>query len=102
MGKKIAGKTTDIPPGKMIKISVDGKEIMVANIDGNYCAMDDSCTHSGSSLSEGKLDGCKVICGWHGAEFDCKSGKLLKFPAKIRDLALYSVSIESDNVFVEM
>ncbi len=102
MGKIIAGKTTDIPPGKMIKVSVDGKEIMVANIDGNYCAMDDSCTHSGASLSEGKLDECKVICGWHGAEFDCKTGKLVKFPAKIRDLASYNVSIESDNVFVEM
>jgi len=102
MSKIIAGKTTDITPGKMIKVSVDGKEVMVANIDGNYCAMDDSCTHSGASLSEGKLDGCMVICGWHKAEFDCKTGKLVKFPAKIRDLASYNVSIESDNVFVEM
>ena len=102
MGKIIAGKTIDITPGKMIKVSVDGKEIMVANIDGNYCAIDDSCTHSGASLSEGKLDGGKVTCGWHKAEFDCKTGKLVKFPAKIRDLASYNVSIELDNVFVEM
>ena len=102
MGKIIAGKTTDISPGKMIKVSVDGKEIMVANIDGSYCAIDDSCTHSGASLSEGRLDGCTVVCGWHKAEFDCKTGKLVKFPAKIRDLASYKVSIESDNVFVEM
>ncbi len=51
MGKIIAGKISDIPPGKMVKISVDGKEIVVANIDGDFCAMDDSCTHSGSSLS---------------------------------------------------
>ncbi|MCE9651587.1 MAG: Rieske 2Fe-2S domain-containing protein [Nitrosarchaeum sp.] len=102
MGKIIAGKTSDIIPGKMIKVSVDGKEVMVANIDGVYCATDDSCTHSGASLSEGKLDGCNVICGWHKAEFDCKTGKLVKFPAKIRDLASYNVSVESDNVFVEM
>ena len=102
MGKIIAGKTTDISLGKMIKVSVDGKEIMVANIDGNYCAMDDSCTHSGASLSEGKLDGGTVICGWHKAEFDCKTGKLVKFPAKIRDVTSYNVSVESDNVFVEM
>ncbi|MBA0908111.1 MAG: Rieske 2Fe-2S domain-containing protein [Nitrosarchaeum sp.] len=102
MGKIVAGKTTDIPVGKTLKISVDGKEIMVANIDGQYCAVDDSCTHSGSSLSEGKLEGDKIICGWHGAEFDCKTGKLVKFPAKIRDISSYKVSIESDNVFVEM
>ena len=59
---------------------------VVANIDGEYCATDDTCTHSGSSLSEGKLDGCTITCGWHGAQFDCKTGKLVKFPAKIRDL----------------
>ena len=102
MGKIIAGKTSDITPGKMIKVSIDGKDILVANIDGKYCATDDTCTHSGSSLSEGKLDGCTITCGWHGAQFDCKTGKLVKFPAKIRDLASYNVVVESDNVFVEM
>ncbi|PJB99129.1 MAG: (2Fe-2S)-binding protein [Nitrosopumilales archaeon CG_4_9_14_0_8_um_filter_34_10] len=102
MGKIMAGKTADVPPGKMIKVSVDGKEIMVANVGGDYCAIDDSCTHSGASLSEGKLDGCKVVCGWHGAQFDCKTGKLVKFPAKIRDVAAYNVSIESDDIFLEM
>ena len=102
MGKIIAGKVSDIPPGKMIKISVDGKDVMIANIDGDFCAMDDSCTHSGASLSEGTLDGCIVTCGWHNAEFDCKTGKLVKFPAKINNLASYNVTVESDNVFVEM
>jgi nitrite reductase/ring-hydroxylating ferredoxin subunit len=102
MGKIIAGKTSDIPPGKMIKVSIDGRDILVANIDGKYCATDDSCTHSGSSLSEGKLDGCTVTCGWHAAQFDCVTGKLVKFPAKIRDLASYNVTVESDNVFVKM
>jgi 3-phenylpropionate/trans-cinnamate dioxygenase ferredoxin subunit len=102
MGKIIAGKISDIPLGKMIKISVDGKDVMVANIDGDFCAMDDSCTHSGASLSEGSLEGCTVTCGWHKAEFDCKTGKLVKFPAKINNLASYNVIVESDNVFVEM
>ena len=102
MGKIIAGKISDIPPGKMIKVSIDGRDILVANIDGEYCATDDSCTHSGSSLSEGKLDGCTITCGWHGAQFDCKTGKLAKFPAKIRDLTSYNVVVESDDVFVEM
>ena len=102
MGKIIAGKTLDILPGKMIKVSIDGRDILVANIDGEYCATDDSCTHSGSSLSEGKLEGCTIICGWHAAEFDCKTGKLMKFPAKIRDLTSYSVVVESGNVFVEI
>ena len=102
MTKIIAGKTSDITPGKMIKVSVDGREILVANIDGVYCATDDSCTHSGASLSEGKLEKGIVTCGWHAAQFDCKNGKLVKFPAKIRDLTSYKVSVESDDVFIEV
>ena len=102
MGKIIVGKTSDFLPGKMKMVSIDGRDILVANIDGKYCATDDTCTHSGSSLSEGKLDGGIITCGWHAAQFDCKTGRLVKFPAKIRDLTSYSVVVESDNVFVEM
>lgn len=102
MGKIIAGKVSDISSGTMKKISVDGKDIMITNIDGDFYAIDDSCTHSGASLSEGTLAGCTIICGWHKAEFDCKTGKLLKFPAKINNLGSYTVTVESDSVFVEM
>ena len=101
MGKVIVGKVSDIPPGQMKKISVVGKEILVVNTDGNFYAVDDTCTHSGSSLSEGELQDSTVTCGWHGAQFDCKSGKLSKFPAKINDLKSYNVILESDQVLVE-
>jgi len=102
MGRIIAGKTSEIPPGSMHKVSLDGKDILLANIDGEYFAIDDTCTHSGASLSEGKLENSKVICGWHAAEFDCKSGKLVKFPAKLRDLGSYKVIVEEDQIFVEV
>lgn len=101
MTKVSVGKVSEISPGKMVKVSVDGKEILVANSNGNFYAIDDTCTHSGASLSEGQLDDTIVTCGWHGAQFDCKSGKLAKFPAKINDLKSYNVVLESDEVFVE-
>lgn len=101
MGKILVGKTSEMPPGKLNKVSVDGKEVLVVNLDGNYFAMDDTCTHSGASLSEGQLDGSTVTCGWHGAKFDCKTGKLEKFPAKINDLKSYKVIVESDDIFLE-
>ncbi len=102
MGKIIAGKVSDITQGTMQKISVDGKDILVANIDGSYYAIDDTCTHSGASLSDGKLQDSIVFCGWHGAQFDCKTGKLDKFPAKINDLKSYNVVVESDDVFIKV
>ena len=102
MGKVLACKTADVPPGGITKVTIDGRDIMIVNYDGSYIALDDTCTHAGASLSEGKIDGCVVTCGWHAAEFDCKTGKLVKFPAKIRDLTSYNVTVESDSVFVEM
>ncbi len=102
MGKIIVGKISEITAGKMHKVTADGKEILVINIDGNYYAMDDTCTHAGASLSEGKLDGSILTCDWHGAKFDCKTGKLHSFPAKIKDLNSYKVVVESENVFLEL
>ena len=101
MGKILVVKTSEMPPGKLNKVSVDGKEVLVVNLDGNYFAMDDTCTHSGASLSEGQLDGSTVTCPWHGSTWDCKTGKLEKFPAKINDLKSYKVTVESDNIFLE-
>lgn len=102
MGKIIVCKTSDIPSGKMQKVTADGKDIFVVNVDGNYYAMNDTCTHAGASLVDGKLEGSIVTCDWHGAKFDCKTGKLHAFPAKIKDLNTYKVIVESDNIFLEL
>ena len=101
MGKIFVGKTTDITSGQMKKVSVDENEVVILNMDGNYFAIDDTCTHAGGSLSEGKLDGSTIICDWHGAQFECRRGKLTKFPGEINDLRSYDVVVESDDIFVE-
>jgi nitrite reductase/ring-hydroxylating ferredoxin subunit len=101
MEKIFVCKTTQISVGQMKKISVDGKDIVVANIGGDYFAMNDTCTHAGASLSEGKIEDSTIFCDWHGAQFDCKNGKLIKFPAKINDLEVYNVIVEEDNILVE-
>ena len=101
MGRIIVAKTNEIKPNQIKQVSIDGKDIVVMNIDGNYFAINDTCTHAGGSLSEGKVEGSIITCDWHGAQFDCKSGKLVKFPAKINDLESYNIVIESDTIFVE-
>jgi len=101
MGKILVGKVSDITSGKMVMVSADGKDILVTNVDGNYYAMDDTCTHAGASLSEGSLDGSTVTCPWHGSTWDCKTGKMIAFGVQLKDLSSYKVMVESDNVFVE-
>ena len=102
MGKILAGKVSDITSGKMIMVSTDGKDILVTNVDGNYYAVDDTCTHAGASLSEGSLDGSTVTCPWHGSTWDCKSGKMFAFGVQLNDLPSYKVTVESDEIFVEV
>ena len=102
MGKILAGKVSDITSGKMIMVSTDGKDILVTNVDGNYYAMDDTCTHAGASLSEGSLDGSTLTCPWHGSTWDCKTGKMIAFGVQLNDLSSYKVTVESDEIFVEV
>ena len=101
MGRFLVGKTSEIKIGQMKKISIDEKDVVIANFDGNFFAVDDTCTHAGASLSEGRLDDSTITCDWHGAQFDCKNGKLIKFPGKINDLEVYNVVVEEDNILVE-
>ena len=101
MGRFLVGKTSEIKMGQMKKISIDEKDVVIANFDGNFFAVDDTCTHAGASLSEGKIENSTIMCDWHGAQFDCKNGKLIKFPGKINDLEVYNVVVEEDNILVE-
>src|SRR5207245_8831349 len=102
MGKIVVGKASDIPPGKMQKVTADGKDVLLVNIDGYYYAIDDTCTHAGASISEGSLDGSIITCGWHGAKFDCNKGKLSAFLAKIQDLSYYTVVVESEHNYLKV
>lgn len=102
MGKIFAGSASDFSEGSINQVTLDGRDIAIANINGKYYAVDDTCTHAGASLAEGRIDGDNLVCGWHGAEFDCTTGKLAKFPVPIRDLTSYAIHEEDGNVYVEV
>jgi len=81
---------------------LDGEMILVANVDGEWFAIGNTCSHAEASLSEGALDteGCTVACPLHGAVFDLRTGEALEFPAEEPVLA-YLVTVEDDEVCVE-
>ena len=97
-----AAKASDIPPGSMKTIMVSGKRIALANVDGVYFAVDDTCTHAQCSLGgEGFLDGNVVTCGCHGAQFDVETGGVLALPATA-SLSSYPVKQEGDDLLVAL
>jgi 3-phenylpropionate/trans-cinnamate dioxygenase ferredoxin subunit len=95
----IIASVKDIPPGKMISISHQGKNILVANFDGKFYAIGNSCTHLGCFLSAGVLNGEKVECPCKGSVFDIKTGEVLKGPAVVPE-PTYKLAVEEDQVIL--
>lgn len=98
---KTVAQKDDIEEGKGISVDVEGKKLAVFNIEGEYFAIDDECSHAGGSLSEGEVNGHTVRCPLHGAEFDLKTGQVLSEPAE-EAVSGYKVIIDGDNVLVEI
>jgi 3-phenylpropionate/trans-cinnamate dioxygenase ferredoxin component len=71
--------TGDVAPGTMKKFSAEGYDVLVANIDGNFFAIDNHCPHMGGDLSAGKLEGSVVTCPRHSSQFDVKDGKFIRW-----------------------
>lgn len=91
---------SELPPGVKKTVVMAGKKIAIANVDGKFFAIDDTCTHAQCSLgTEGFLDGSVIICGCHGAQFDVTSGKVLSLPAPT-DVASYETKVENGDVYV--
>lgn len=65
----------EIPVGAMKHVEANGREIMIANVDRKFYAMDDRCGHMNARLSSGGLRGNNVTCLMHGAQFDVTTGK---------------------------
>ena len=84
-----------------MRIEKDGKSICVAKIGDEVFAVDDTCTHSDASLSEGDITDFKIECWLHGAEFDLRTGQALTLPAT-QALETYAVKIDGNSVTVEI
>jgi len=96
-----AAKVDELPPGRMKRIDIGGRRILLANVGGRYCAADDTCTHEEASLSTGVLLGELVKCPLHGSRFNVCSGKALEEPAE-EDLRTYPVRLEGGRVLVDL
>ena len=68
-------------PATTRSVEVDGRFVAVFNIDGEFFAIDDLCTHDGGGLAGGEVEGDVVICPRHGARFCLRTGEALTPPA---------------------
>lgn len=91
-------RVDDLPPGKMVGITADGHQVLVANVDGQHVAVQDHCGDGPLPLRFSALDGHVLTCSWHGCRYDIRTGHRLDGPGA--SLAVYPVSIADGDVRV--
>ncbi|MDQ3858623.1 MAG: Rieske (2Fe-2S) protein [Actinomycetota bacterium] len=83
-------------------VTVDGLELALARLDdGSWVAFDNACTHEECPLSDGDLDGNRIICYCHSSVFDLGTGEVLEGPAE-DPLAIYDVRISKGELEVRI
>ncbi len=78
--------------GENSVIDVDGTEVAVFKIEDQFYAIEDVCSHDGTEIASGELDGDEIICPRHGARFCVKTGAVKSAPA-YEDIHSYPVRI---------
>jgi nitrite reductase/ring-hydroxylating ferredoxin subunit len=90
-----AFRPADLRPGHITLVHVAGEPVAVYNVDGQFYATHDRCSHVGGPLSEGRLEGSQVICPWHNSCFDVTNGQATCGPAT-QAVKTYRVTIAGD------
>lgn len=101
-------KTSEIPEGTIKVVSIQDKELIVVNYEGNYYAINRICTHMGGDLSKGKLEGKIITCPRHGSRFDVTTGKSISGPRigflklKTKDEPNYQVKVDNGIIKIDI
>src|ERR671933_2843185 len=94
-----AGHIDQIPAGRVKLVEHGDLRIAVCNVDGQFYAIEDVCTHDGGSLDQGQLEGDEIECPRHGARFNVRTGEATFMPA-VFGVRTFAVKMDGDTVLV--
>jgi nitrite reductase (NADH) small subunit len=93
-------KTNEITPGTIREFQVEGRAIAVANVEGKFYAINNTCLHRGGPLGQGAMNGKVVTCPWHGWQYDVTTGKVTQNPAVGVDC--YPIEVRGEDIYVDI
>lgn len=96
-----AASVADVKADQGLPVKVGDKTLAIYRVGDNVYALEDVCPHADALLSSGFIDGDKVECPLHQAQFHIPSGKCLGPPAD-RDLVMFPARIEGNDVLVDI
>ena len=103
MTKFLVDTVENLPLGSLKNITAGGKEILVVNVNGKYCGINNICNHAGAKLHEGiVLNDKELVCPWHSAKWNVENGDLIWFSQKLKNQETYQIVVEDNNVYVEI
>ncbi len=91
----------DLQPGSMKSVTAGDHEVLLVNIQGEISALYPKCTHYGAPLADGVLNGNRLVCPWHHACFDAKTGRHLEAPG-IDGLPQYKIDRRGEELWVDI
>jgi 3-phenylpropionate/trans-cinnamate dioxygenase ferredoxin component len=91
-------RVDEIPPGTVKTVRAGEDEVALANVEGDFYAVQAACLHLHGPLGEGELEQHWLHCPWHGWTYDVRTG-LNDFDHAI-ELPTYDVRVEGDVVQV--
>ena len=92
-------QVSELKTGEMMAVTIGDDQVLLTNIDGNFHAIDDVCSHAYACLSDGDIDGEEVECPLHGGSFNAMTGAPVNPPAEA-SLRVFQIKIEGDDIFV--
>ena len=93
-------RTDEVGLNEARRFDVNGRPIALFHLPAGFFAIDDTCSHEESSLSQGFVDEDMVECPKHGAQFEIQTGHNRSLPAT-RPVAAHRVVVDGDDVYVE-
>jgi len=89
----------DLPLGERLFIQLGDVPVVIMNVDGEYFAIEDVCTHDDGPLGKGEIEDNEIICPRHGARFNLRTGAVISLPA-VMGVKTYPIKIESDRILI--
>ncbi|MDF1816617.1 MAG: Rieske (2Fe-2S) protein [Verrucomicrobiales bacterium] len=94
-------KDEEIEEGKGRPYVMGDHRIALVRYEGALYALDDLCPHADASLAFGPVkEGC-LICPWHYAEFDLKTGEVMSGPSP-RGIRTYELKVEEGDILIKL
>lgn len=88
-------------PGEMMAVEDNRLDnVALYNVDGEFYATSNICTHAIALLTEGFLEGDIVECALHGGCFNVRTGEATEFPCE-EPLETFEVEVSDGAVFVK-